>query len=81
MAIEYPNKVMIEDKRLRSNNKTGIHGVSWAKELGKWRARISTDKNRHVSLGCFESFLDACCARKSSELINGYHENHGRSLL
>lgn len=65
------------------NNKTGVHGVSWAKELGRWRSRISTVQNRHLSLGCFNSFLDAVCARKSAEVKFGYHINHGRlsSLL
>ena len=71
-------KVNAKNKRLRSNNKTGVHGVSWDKNLSKWRSRISTNKNRHTSLGCFASFLDACCARKSAEISNGYHENHGR---
>ena len=69
-----------KNKRLRCNNKTGVHGVSWAKELGKWRSRISTSKNRHVSLGCFDSFFEAICARKSAEIKHGYHINHGRLL-
>lgn len=69
-----------KNKRLRKNNVTGIHGVSWAKELGKWRSRISSLNNRHTSLGCFDSFFDACCARKSAEILNNYHENHGRAV-
>ena len=73
-------RVNAKNKRLKSNNKTGIHGVGWDKCLGKWRSRISTDKNRYTSLGCFSSFFDACCARKSAEVVNGYHENHGRLL-
>jgi hypothetical protein len=67
-----------KNKRLRKNNKTGVHGVGWAKELGKWRARISTATNRHKSLGCFSSLFDAICARKSAEIKYGYHINHGR---
>lgn len=70
-----------KNKRLKSNNKTGIHGVSWDKNLLKWRSRISTNKNKNTSLGCFSSFFDACCARKSAEVANGYHENHGRLSL
>lgn len=69
-----------KNKRLKSTNKTGIHGVGWDKDLEKWRSRISTNKNRYASLGCFSSFFDACCARKSAEVANGYHENHGRLL-
>lgn len=67
-----------KNKRLKSNNKSGVHGVGWAKELGKWRARISSSKNRYVSLGCFNSFFEAVCARKSAEIKHGYHINHGR---
>ena len=57
-------------------NKTGIHGVSWKKAREKWFSRIHAD-GQEVHVGCFDSFLDACCARKSAELKYGYHENHG----
>lgn len=67
-----------KNKRLRSNNKTGIHGVSWVKELSKWRVRISANGNKGFNVGVFSSFLDAACARKSAEIEYGYHINHGR---
>jgi len=67
-----------KNKRLRSNNKTGLHGVSWIPTLGKWRARINMGNKQSKSLGCFFSFLDAVCARKSAEIEFGYHINHGR---
>tara|TARA_R110002124_G_scaffold240982_1_gene406239 strand:- start:6 stop:500 length:495 start_codon:yes stop_codon:yes gene_type:complete len=79
--VPVTKSINAKNKRLRSNNNTGLHGVSWAKELNKWRARISTSKNRYTSLGCFDSFIEACCARKSAEIKHGYHENHGRSFL
>jgi hypothetical protein len=69
-----------KNKRLRINNNSGIHGVSMIKETGRWRVRISTDKNRYKHIGCFISFFEACCARKSAELTYGYHLNHGRSF-
>lgn len=27
-----------------------------------------------------KDFFEACCARKSAELANGYHPNHGRKI-
>ena len=70
-----PNKI-IENKnnyleKLQKNNRTGIHGVFITKNgyLVKCLQKIifSTD-----------DFFEACCARKSAEIANGYHKNHGR---
>lgn len=53
------------------NNKTGIIGV-YPKSNG-FVVRCASRE-----LGYFGDFFEACCARKSAELRNGYHENHGR---
>lgn len=58
--------------RLRSDNKTGIHGVCWDVDLNKFRVRVS-----RKYIGVFDNLLDAAAARKSAELKLGYHENHG----
>lgn len=53
------------------NNRIGIIGV-YPKKNG-FVARCASQE-----LGYFGDFFEACCARKSAELRNGYHENHGR---
>ena len=64
-----------KNQKIFKNNKTGIHGVYFAKHAGKWCAQISNRKKIH--LGYFNSFLDACAARKSAECKFGFHPNHG----
>lgn len=60
------------------NNKSGIAGV---RVRGKgWNARISIG-NKLKDLGAFKDFFSACCARKSAEVIYGFHENHGRPII
>ena len=47
---------------------TGITMVYWYKTGKRWVAKINVDgKQKH--LGYFESYLDACAARKSAELV------------
>ena len=60
-----------------ARNRSGIVGVSWASDRGKWHARIQGD-GHPVGLGYFDSLFDACCVRRSAERQYGYHKNHGR---
>lgn len=64
-------------KRYR-NNGSGVQGVGWCKQSGKWRARIRVG-GKQISLGKFESLEDAAAVRKVAERRYGYHPNHGRS--
>lgn len=59
------------NESIPKNNRTGIVGVSPIKN--SWQVQIA---GRYM--GCFMDFFEACCARKSSELQFGFHENHGR---
>lgn len=52
--------------RRNSTSKTGCPGVFFLPS-GKLRARISI-KNKPKSLGCFDTLLNAACARKSAEV-------------
>jgi hypothetical protein len=52
-------------------NTSGIMGVAWYKRVGKWYANIHV-AGKHISLGYFDSLLDACAARKSKEVELGY---------
>lgn len=64
---------------LRSDNSSGVCGVSWAKWAGKsgmWRAEIGSGKNK-VRLGYFRTLEDARFAREKAAKEFGYSERHG----
>lgn len=58
------------------DNKSGITGVSYCKRDKLHVAYINV-KGKHISLGWFKDFFDACCVRKSAEYKLGFHQNHG----
>ena len=61
---------------IRSNNASGINGVSWSKYHGKWQVSIhSAGAQLHV--GYFNNLEDAAKARKDMDRQFGYHSNHG----
>lgn len=52
--------------RLRDSNKSGVPGVRWRDDLGRFEVRISLRRSR-IALGCTPDFFEACCLRKSAE--------------
>ena len=60
------------------SNTSGVTGVYWDKEKGKWMARI-TDHGKLQNLGYFYDKFEAIRARKSAENRLGYHPNHGKT--
>jgi len=50
------------NKRLRTDNKSGIAGVNFIHRDGVWRASID---NKYI--GSSNDFFEACCLRKSAE--------------
>lgn len=52
-------------------NTSGITGVSWSKQLNKWKAQI-TILNKNISLGYFKDIADAATARWNSEVKHGF---------
>lgn len=62
---------------IKSNNNSGLHGVSWCNTRNKWRTRIVVD-HKEIFLGRYDNLLEAACVRKSAELEYGFHINHGR---
>lgn len=67
-----------KNKRLLSNNKTGIHGVYWDNTNNCWSVQIK-DFGKTKRIGRFKNFFDACAARKSEEVKRNFHKNHGGS--
>lgn len=58
----------------RSDNSSGTVGVFWHRARQKWCARI---RGRYI--GVYENYGDAVAARRSAELDDKFHANHGRS--
>jgi hypothetical protein len=65
------------NRKLGSNNRSGIFGVSYLEGSNYWRCRITINK-KEIQLGKFDNLLDAASARKSAEMSIGFHANHGR---
>lgn len=61
---------------MKSNNKSGVNGVSWHKGRQKWQAYISVDGKRKY-LGLFESLEDAENTRNKANKEHNYCVNHG----
>ena len=59
--------VNVKNSGLGSNNKTGIKGVYFDKSRKKWAVQITINKLVR-SLGRFDDFFEACCARKRGEI-------------
>lgn len=58
-------------------NTSGHAGVHRHKKMQKWAAYIGVD-NKPKWLGAFDTFEEACAARRAAEISLGYHVNHGR---
>ena len=54
------------DRKMNSNNKTGVKGVSWMLSRQKYRAQI-TFKRKIYNLEYFDKLEDAAKARKKAE--------------
>lgn len=61
-----------------SRNTSGHNGISWAKHLKKWRARIQVN-GKPICLGVYKNKKDAIKARKEADIKYGFHKNHGAS--
>ena len=63
---------------LRKDNTSGVTGVKFREDRGKWEARIRVD-NKRYELGHYVNKEDAVKARKEAEAKYGFHKNHGRA--
>ncbi len=61
----------------KKNNKSGVTGVHFEKQTGKWRAHIMVD-GKSIKLGRFANLNDAKIARETAEVKYGFHTNHGK---
>lgn len=65
-----------KNRKLNSNNTSGICGVTWSKAREKWTVQISVNGSRKT-LGYFDSLTEAKNRREDANKIYGFHENHG----
>ena len=65
-----------KNQRVRKNNTSGVLGVSWDRANGKWSVQITVD-GKVTRVGRYRDKFEAICARKSAEILHGFHENHG----
>ena len=52
---------------LYATSTSGFSGVTWRKDINKWRAIIWRN-GKQIALGCYNTLLDATLARKQGEL-------------
>lgn len=62
--------------RKASNNTSGHTGVYWSKKDQRWIAQIKINR-KVIYLGSYVDINDAITARKTAEIKNGFHANHG----
>lgn len=74
---DIPRRENARNMAISKRNKTGIVGVQWFKKRQRWLATIGVG-GRPKWLGQTSDFFEACCLRKSAELVYGYHPNHGK---
>lgn len=75
---EATNSQNSRNRKIASNNASGITGIHWRKHQRKWHAKIKVHgKCKH--LGYFDDLGEAALARKAAEEKYGFHENHGRA--
>jgi len=65
------------NRAVQRNSTTGIHGVTINNRLKSFCVYIKRDGKRSF-LGSTTDFFEACCLRKSAEIVFGFHANHGR---
>lgn len=65
------HQVNCTNRRIKSDNTSGVAGVQWVKRNQKWRVVIGVNGKR-TSLGHYDNILDAVAVRKSAEQSLGY---------
>lgn len=64
---------------MQKNNTSGVTGVCWSKQKGKWMAKIKVDY-KTINLGLYSDIEKAVEARKKAEIKYSFHKNHGVNL-
>lgn len=60
-----------KNRRVRSTNTSGVTGVTFEKQTGRWKAQIFSD-GVHRGLGSYKDFDEAVAARRKAEIELGF---------
>jgi len=58
------NVLQIQNQKIRSNNTSGVKGVSWNKQKSKWETRIKIG-NKYKNLGYYATLKEAAESRNA----------------
>lgn len=73
---DVPQAVNTRNAVGKSNNTSGVTGVSFRPDRGKWRARIMIDY-REINLGHFDTLEEATIAREAALKQYDFTDRHG----
>lgn len=73
---DVPNIENHRNEGRSKNNKSGVNGVCWDKQTGKWRAQIKVNYQR-ICLGRHSRLADAIKARRDADARYGFSLRHG----
>ena len=74
---DVPKELNQRNGTRKSNNTSGIPGVTWHKQRKKWCAQVSV-LGIHYHIGLFNDINDADIAVREFRAKHGFTENHGR---
>lgn len=77
---DVPKTINQRNGTRKSNNTSGVPGVTWHKQRGKWCAQASIN-GKHHHLGLFESIEDAKNAAIKFREKHAFTKNHGRAIV
>ena len=78
-----PITLNMRNRRMFSNNSSGINGVCWVKSRNKWQAQARDAEGRVIFLGRFDDLEGAAKARRAWDDTNdhlGYTDRHGKDI-
>ena len=75
---DVPKYINQRNVTMKSNNTSGITGVTWLKDCQKWGAQVQMN-GKHYQIGKFKDISDAEVAVNEFRSKHGFTENHGRA--
>ena len=69
----------LRNSSMKTNNTSGVTGVSWYKPTGRWLARVCVGYHR-IHIGYFDTIEEATAARKEASAKYGFTERHGTKM-
>jgi len=76
---DVPKNINQRNGTRKRNNTSGVAGVTWHKQRGKWCAQAFMD-GKHYHLGLFEELTAAETATRKFRALHGFTETHGRTV-